>query len=82
MCIRDRNAATPEFCYDIPRLLLLFEGLGDNCDFGVVQRAVGIEPFGLFRFAACKAQDVGALLRTRFQCLGEPEDLWLSLIHI
>jgi hypothetical protein len=76
--ISGQNVTALEFCYDIPRLLLLFEGLGDNCDFGVVQRAVGIEPFGLFRFAACKAKDVGALLRTRFQCLGEPEDLWLD----
>jgi hypothetical protein len=75
-----QNTAAPEFCYDIPRLLLLFEGLGDNCDFGVVQRAVGIEPFGLFRFATCKAADVAALLRTRFQCLGEPEDLWLDAV--
>lgn len=73
-----QNAAAPEFSYDIPRLLQLFEPLGDNCDFGVVQRAAGIEPFGLFRFAACKAADVGALLRTRFQQLGEPEDLWLE----
>jgi hypothetical protein len=74
------NAAAPEFCYDIPRLLLLFEGLGDNCDVGVLQRAAGIDPFGLFRFATCTASDVGALLRTRFQCLGEPEDLWLDKV--
>jgi hypothetical protein len=76
--ISGQNAAALEFCYDIPRLLLLFEGLGDNCDFGVIQRAVGIEPFGLFRFTTCKPADVAALLRTRFQCLGEPDDLWLD----
>ena len=46
------NSAVPEFCHDIPRLLGFFEGLGDNCDLGVVQRAVGIEPFGLFRFGS------------------------------
>jgi len=74
------NAAAPEFCYDIPRLLLLFEGLGDNCDVGVLQRAAGIDPFGLFRFATCTATDVGMLLRTRFQCLGEPADLWLDKV--
>jgi hypothetical protein len=73
-----QNAAGRQFCYDIPRLLQLFEGLGENCDFGVVQRAVGIEPFGLFRFAACKSSDVAALLRERFHPLGEPEDLWLD----
>ena len=67
-----------EFCYDIPLLLQRFESLGENCDFGVVQRAVGVEPLGLFRFAACDAANVAALLRARFQPLGEPEDLWLE----
>ena len=67
-----------ESCLDIPRLLQLFVGLGENCDLGVVQRAVGIEPFGLFRFAACNATDLGDLLRTRFHRLAEPEDLWLE----
>jgi hypothetical protein len=68
----------PQLCYDIPRLLQLFESLGENCDLGVVQRAVGLEPFGLFRFAACDAAGVAALLRARFHPLGEPEDLWLD----
>jgi hypothetical protein len=76
--MRGQNVADPGDCFDIPRLLQLFESLGDNCDLGVVQRAVGIEPFGLFRFAACKAPDVAVLLRERFQPLGEPEDLWLE----
>jgi len=39
---------------------------------------VGIEPFGLFRFAGCKAVDVDTLLRTNLQQLGEPADLWLE----
>jgi hypothetical protein len=69
-------------CYDVPRLLQSFEGLGDNCDFGVLQqRAVGIEQFGLFRFATCKAADVAALLRVRFDYLGEPHDLWLDPVE-
>jgi hypothetical protein len=76
--ISGQNAAALEFCYDIPRLLMLFESLGDNCDFGVIQRSAGIEPFGLFRFATCKPADVAALLRTRFEGLGEPDDLWLD----
>jgi hypothetical protein len=68
--------------YDIPRLLQAFEGLGDNCDFGVLQqRAVGIEQFGLFRFATCKPEDVAALLRSRFDYLGEPDDLWLDPVE-
>lgn len=75
-------AAASESSYDVPRLLQCFEGLGDNCDFGVLQqRAVGIEQFGLFRFATCRAQDVTALLRARFDYLGEPEDLWLDPVE-
>jgi hypothetical protein len=73
-----QDPAGAAFSYDIPVLLQRFESLGDNCDFGVVQRAVGVEPPGLFRFAACSAADVGALLRARFQPLGETEDLWLD----
>lgn len=65
-------------CCDVPHLLQLFEGFGENCDFGVVQRAVGIEPFGLFRFAGCTAVDLVQLLRSRFEPLGEPEDVWLD----
>ena len=73
-----QSAIAAEFCHDVPRLLQFFAGLGENCDLGVVQRAVGIEPFGLFRFAACNAADLGELLRTRFHRLAEPEDLWLE----
>jgi len=45
-----QNAAVPEFCYDIPRLLLLFEGLGRQLRLWGHPARVGIEPFGLFRF--------------------------------
>ena len=32
-------------------LVMRFESLGDNCEFGLLQRAVGAERLGLFRFA-------------------------------
>jgi hypothetical protein len=69
-----------ETCYDVPRLLQMFESLGENCDLGVVQRAVGLEPFGLFRFSACSAAAVTELLRCRFEHLFEPDDLWLDIV--
>ncbi len=69
-----------EICYDVPCLLQRFESLGENCDLGVVQRAVGLEPFGLFRFAACDAPSVAALLRARFEPLRVPGDLWLDVV--
>jgi len=73
-------ASAPASCYDVPGLLQLFESLGENCDLGVVQRAVGLEPFGLFRFAACDAAGVAALLRVRFEPLSVPEELWLDVV--
>jgi hypothetical protein len=74
------NTVAAGFCHDLPRLLQLFEGLGENCDFGVVQRAIGIEPVGLFRFGACNAADIKELLRTRFESLGDAQDLWLDVV--
>jgi len=75
-----KSATATEVCYDVPRLLQLFESLGENCDLGVVQRAVGLEPFGLFRFSACQAPAVTELLRRRFDKLCEPDDLWLDVV--
>jgi hypothetical protein len=73
-----RPLVSEELCYDLLRLLQLVESLGENCDLGVVQRAVGIEPFGLFRFAGCNPDSLAALLRERFQSLGAGDDLWFD----
>jgi hypothetical protein len=35
----------------LPEVMLSFEALGDNCEFGLVQRQAGVEPLGLLRFA-------------------------------
>ncbi len=35
----------------LAELMMKFESLGDNCEFGLVQRAGGAEPMGLLRFA-------------------------------
>ena len=35
----------------LDELMLAFEALGDNCEFGLVQRQAGAEPLGLLRFA-------------------------------
>jgi len=59
-----------------------FESLGENCDLGVVQRAVGLETFGLFRFAACDAAGLATLLRARFETLCAPGDLWLDVVGL
>lgn len=46
-----------------PELLERFESLGDNCEFGFVQRAHGIEPGGLLRWAIAPPEPLLAALR-------------------
>ena len=58
---------------DTPDLLACFEGIGDNCQFGNVQRHWGIEPLGLLRFAGVR--DLHRLFTSRFAGLGEPGSL-------
>jgi hypothetical protein len=58
---------------DLRSLLLGFESLGANCEFGLVQRHFQADPPGLLRF-----RDVGigvliAAARVRFEKMGDPE---------
>jgi hypothetical protein len=58
-------------------LLLKFESLGDNCEFGLVQRLGGAEPLGLLRFAGfflpveVRLQKLVAALERKFEGLGD-----------
>lgn len=54
----------------IDELMLAFESLGDNCEFGLVQRHAGVEPLGLLRFAGMSLENLVAALRRRFEGLG------------
>ena len=47
-----------------------FESLGHNCEFGMMQRHCGIEPFGLFRFAGVTLEDLLGGLDQAFEGLG------------
>ncbi len=52
-----------------------FEGLGDNCEFGLVQRYCGAEPLGLFRFSSVRIDALIHALDTDFSEYGGPDDL-------
>mgnify|MGYP003365291715 CR=1 FL=1 len=54
-------------------LALRFEGLGDHCEFGLVQRHMGAEPLSLFRFTAVSAATLTKLLGESLEPLGDPE---------
>lgn len=60
-------------------LMLQFESLGENCEFGLVQRANGAEPLGLFRFASAPLPLLLRALAARFVGMGEPGNLLIEV---
>ncbi|MCJ2073281.1 hypothetical protein MKK75_31605 [Methylobacterium sp. J-030] len=56
-----------------------FRSLGDNCEFGFVQRYGGVEPSGLLRFSYTPLDDLIRGLRCGFSDFGVPGDLRLSV---
>ena len=58
-------------------LLLHFESLGDDCEFGLVQRFAGHDPLGLLRFAFIPMAGLIDLLDHGMDRIGEPDDTFL-----
>ena len=56
-------------------LMLQFESLGTNCEFGLVQRACGAEPLGLLRFVGSKVQNLLTGLDFGFEGVDDPAQL-------
>ena len=56
-------------------LVTQFESLGDNCELGLVQRRVGVDPLGLLRFAGAPLRHLLPALHARFDRIGEPTDI-------
>jgi hypothetical protein len=54
------------------QLIMRFESLGDNCEFGLVQRMMGAEPLGLLRFSFIELRQLLRGLRCGFDGLGDP----------
>ena len=52
-----------------------FESLGDNCEFGFVQRHYGSEPLGLLRWAGTSVEGLARALEARFADLYRLEDI-------
>jgi len=53
-------------------LVLQFESLGDNCELGLVQRKVGAEPLGMFRFAGAPLGHLLHAMHARFEGMADP----------
>lgn len=69
----------------LDELMMEFESLGDNCEFGLVQRGAGAEPLGLFRFAGINApvdvrlEMLVSALEGELVGLGSPENVSVEL---
>ena len=59
-------------------LFARFESLGDNCEFGLVQRHFDAEPMGLLRWASTDAARLVLGLCRRYEGLGESETTTLG----
>lgn len=62
----DKSDVTP-----LRSLFMQFESLGENCEFGLVQRRFGAEPLGLLRWTHTRPETLIHLLNSNFSGLGE-----------
>ena len=70
---RPRSAVPAPVPDDLKQLLLHFEPLGEDCELGLVQRHVGLEPLGLLRFAGTTLDNLVAALDSDLAGIGAPE---------
>jgi hypothetical protein len=74
----ERAAPRPSHLPD-DDLMSSFESLGENCEFGLVQRQCGVEPIGLLRFASAPLPKLLKALHARFAGLGEAANVHVEL---
>jgi hypothetical protein len=57
-----------------------FEGLGDNCEFGIVQRTFGAETLGLLRWATMEPNRLISMLENGFDGVGDLDNthVWVN----
>lgn len=56
-------------------VMMQFESLGSNCEFGIAQRFYKAEPIGLLRWAFAKLPDVLSGLESRFDGIGQADSI-------
>lgn len=79
-----RVDAPPADELPLDRLLLEFESLGEDCEFGLVQRDIGLEPLGLLRFGGfavaweTRLAHLTAAIDAGFAGLGDPASITIA----
>ena len=59
----------------LAELATRFESVGDNCEFGLVQRRCDTEPLGLLRFSGAFSNDIVRGIEQGFEGIGDPADI-------
>jgi tetratricopeptide (TPR) repeat protein len=73
--------SSDESALEVGPLMLGFESLGDNCEFGVVQRHYGAEPLGLLRFTSTPSKLLMMALDSGFVGVGDPGNTVLTTFN-
>jgi tetratricopeptide (TPR) repeat protein len=60
-------------------LLMSFESLGENCEFGLTQRYFGLEPISLFRWVAIGMTSLADALENGLAGVGSPEQTIITI---
>jgi hypothetical protein len=75
------NAPLQKPLDEVSSLVMRFESLGDNCEFGLLQRQMGTERLGLFRYAGTpRAPALIEGLQNKFHGFATPDDLKFHLL--
>jgi hypothetical protein len=77
---RPPHEPSPQLPHD--QMIMRFESLGDNCEFGLVQRVMGAEPLGLLRFSYIELRQLLRGLRCGFDRLGDPDTTEISIFGV
>ncbi|TWB13043.1 hypothetical protein FBZ89_12110 [Nitrospirillum amazonense] len=56
-------------------LMLRFESLGQNCEFGLVQRRAGADPLGLFRWSSTAISSILRGIKSEFKDIGAADSI-------
>jgi hypothetical protein len=64
---------------DDAQMMMEFESLGDDCEFGFVQRSVGAEPLSLLRFGGIRLHRLYEGLGNRFEGIDDVAELGIAI---
>lgn len=62
-------------------LLMRFESLGNNCEFGILQRQFRADPLGLMRWASIRPENLSRLLHGRLEGIGDAAQTQVRVIN-